>query len=477
MMEYNDNLEQLLQLAKREDLILFSLDYAKDNASFKKDLQSFLGNKYLLNNKNTSKDYARQMAKAFDETTDIGNRWHSFEIPDWAAIFSKALKVISEGKKLLDIGNANAAAMIAVEFFKQFSDNFDENTLFDDYENSDDGGYECEQAEKLLLNAIDHPYISKDVQKSLIGELGKLSNSDFSKVMREYDIFDFDNMLLNVNLKTKTSEDSLKLLDAQIEQHRHHYDLHTYVERKIDLLNQMGKSKEAKKVESQYIFLSEIRRNVLNRLIEQKKYKEAIECAEDGIKEEQATDTHAYINDWIKYLANIYKATGDTGKQISTCRQLFINNHGSKEYYHQLKKIVPAAEWKNFLDCLINDAKLDGRPIFGSSILADIYVEEKDRERLYQLIKKEKFIELDTLNNYARYTGQEHAAEFLDIYVQKLKADAKNNVNAKAYARIANAMEYMRKLKGGQQVTHQLAVFFREQYRRRPSMMTAISKF
>lgn len=35
----------------------------------------------------------------------------------------------------------------------------------------------------------------------------------------------------------------------------------------------------------------------------------------------------------------------------------------------------------------------------------------------------------------------------------------------------------MQKLKGGKAAAHQLAVFFREQYRRRSSMMAAIKQF
>lgn len=45
----SNQLEQLLQLATRGDLVSFLLDYAEENSSFRCDLQSYLGSKYMDN--------------------------------------------------------------------------------------------------------------------------------------------------------------------------------------------------------------------------------------------------------------------------------------------------------------------------------------------------------------------------------------------------------------------------------------------
>ena len=78
----SNDLEQLLQLATRGDLVMFSLEYAKGNKDFQETLKANLAKKYLHNTE-TASDYAGQMAKAFCKTKDIGDRWHSYEVTDW----------------------------------------------------------------------------------------------------------------------------------------------------------------------------------------------------------------------------------------------------------------------------------------------------------------------------------------------------------------------------------------------------------
>lgn len=257
------DLEQLLQLATRGDLVMFSLEYAKGNKDFQEALGAYLAKKYLHNTE-TASDYAGQMADAFCETKDIGNRWNSYEVTDWEAIFNEANKIIEEGKKLLDLGNADAAATIAMEFIRQLCDNFDENEI-DPYEDENiDGHYEYEQAENLLLNAISHPAISKDLKKHIVEKVKDLSNRDLA----DYDLIDLNDLKLEVTRRALSDEEGLRLLDEQIQSQKDDYNLHVYAERKIALLRQMGKDADADKEEQKYIRLPEIRKIVVDRLVE-----------------------------------------------------------------------------------------------------------------------------------------------------------------------------------------------------------------
>lgn len=63
----SNQLEQLLQLATRGDLVSFLLDYAEENSSFRCDLQSYLGSKYM-DNEDTIDDYIDMMKNAFYQT-------------------------------------------------------------------------------------------------------------------------------------------------------------------------------------------------------------------------------------------------------------------------------------------------------------------------------------------------------------------------------------------------------------------------
>ena len=147
------------------------------------------------------------------------------------------------------------------------------------------------------------------------------------------------------------------------------------------------------------------------------------------------------------------------------------------EYYHKLKLLIPKSDWKRYLNDLLKDTKIGNDSIFGSNILADIFVEEKDSESLYQLIKKQTYDQLIMLDHYSRFVNDDHAEELLALYTCRLKNEAEQNVNSRAYRRMANSMENMKKLKNGNSAVHQLAEYFRKTYYRRPSMMAEMKKF
>ena len=467
-----NDLEQLLQLSTRGDLAMFSLEYAKGNKDFKKALRAYLSKKYLHNTE-TASDYASQMANAFCETKDIGDGWHSYEVTDWDAIFNEANKIIEKGKKLLDLGNADAAATIAMEFIRQLCDNFDENEIDPYDDESIDGHYECEQAENLLLNAISHPDISKDLKKHIVEEVKSLSNRDVA----DYDLIDLNDLKLEVTRRALSNEEGLRLLDEQIQSQKGNYNLHVYVERKIALLRQMGKDADADKEEQKYIRLHEIRKIVVDRLVEQKQYDKAAEYAKAGIGLDNGREVRWADTMWTKRLLEIYELQDNKPGQIKAARALFVSSFGDAKYYHKLKALIPKDEWKQWLEQLIADTPFSNIAGFGDSNLADIYVEEKETEKLYEYIKANSKFNTDALDHYAPYTDSSHHEELLSMYVELLKKDASGKADVNKYPPIAASMECMQKLKGGKVAAHQLAVFFREQYRRRSSMMAAIKKF
>ena len=474
--QHTNQLEQLIQLATREDLISFIRIYAKENASFKKELQAFLGNKYVGNSKTTD-DYIKMMSAAFQQTKSIGSRWHSFEVTDWESVFADAMKVMRKGEKMLEVGNADAAATIAVEFFHVFSKEFDIDTFFDDDDDLSDGGYECEAAEKLLLNAINHPFISQKTQKKLLEELRSISATSFAYELDNYGIFDFDAMILNVNKMVMTDEDTLSLLNTQIEQHKGKYDEHTYVERKLELLRQMGRDEDADNTETEYLHLPEIRRKAILRFTEVSAFDKAIAYAEEGARLASTTNNYCSTDSWLEMLLDVYVKNGDKEKQKEVLRKLFISSGGDSERYHQLKQLIEPGTWQGYLNNLLSEANLSSHATWGKCNLADIYAEEGYTDKLFQIIMENSEYDTDVLNTYSEYVKAEHSEEMLQRYTELLKRDAERNVNAKAYHRIAYAMKKMTKLKGGEDAAHQLAVFFRMQYKRRSSMMAEIREF
>lgn len=474
-----NNLEHLLKLASASDLRAFSKDYACKNDGFRQELMSFLGSKYVNKNEKTIEDYCRQMKSSFQFTQNIGGEWSSFVIPDWYLITSRANSILKEGDKLLEIGNANAAASIAVEFFVALQGTYDEDSLTDDYDGdiACEIGNSCEQAEELLLKSIKHSSMNKDVVLNLTRKLNDISKTSLSDDLNNFYVFDFDNMLLQVSMTTMNDDERLKMLDTQIMQHAGQYDQYVYVERKIGMLRQLHRDTDAQAELWKYINLPQIRTLVVNDLISKKDYQTAVQLVHEGIGIARELNHWGTVNSWMEKELEIYEQSGDQQRQIDTCRTLFISKRGSMTYYRKLKALVPANEWKNFLNQLLSEITKEDSFMFDDSVIANIYVAEKEADKLFELIMSRGRPNLNNLNRYAKYTGMNHAQQLLDAYARLLKSEAQMNVNVKAYHRIAEAMSCMCQLHNGKQAAHQLAEFFRQEYCRRPKMMVEIREF
>ena len=474
-----NDIERLLKVASANDLKTFLKDYARSNEGFHRELMAFLESKYVNKNKKTIEDYCRQMKSSFGFTQNIGDRWHSFVIPDWYLITSRANSILKEGDKLLEIGNASAAASIAVEFFVALQDTYDEDSLVDDYDGdiACEIGNSCEQAEQLLLKSIKHPSMSRDVAQNLARKLNDISKSSLPYDLSNYDVFDFDDMFLEVSLTIMSDEERLNMLEAQIMQHAGQYIQYVYVERKIDMLRQLHRNAEAEAELRKYINLPEIRTLIINDLISKKDYKNAVQLVHEGIDLARESKHWGTVRSWQEKELEIYEKSGNKPRQIDLCSTLFVSEGGSMAYYGKLKALVPADEWKDFLHQLLSKVSTGDSFMFGYSVIADIYVAEKEADKLFELIMSHGQPDLDRLDRYARHTGKSHAEQLLVAYEQLLKSEAQMKVNVKVYHRIAEAMTCMCRLHGGKKAAHQLAEFFRQEYHRRPKMMEEIRKF
>lgn len=477
-MSNDKDFQPLMKLATLADLKSFVADYAKRNDDFKKTLSDFLARKYNHNEK-TTKDYVDKMHKAFEEYTDVGDRWKSFEITDWSAIMNNVEGLVKEGWKLLEVGNADTAALMAATFFTAFADDFDENEFLNATEYDDvDVGTTAENVGELLSKALTHPSISKKTKQDVMDALNAFSSTDVPYCLNNYGYYDFDGLLNELSQQVMSDDDTLTMLDKQIAQHAGQYDQHTYVERKLDLLRKLHRDKEADEVEQKFIHIEEIRRIVAGRMLAAKDYDGAIKQAREGMRDANDAKKPGITAQWDKYLLHIYQTMGDRGKTISQLRHLFINNWNSrKEYYHALKKLIPSADWKEYFHKLIADANLTFSPMFSHDLLADLYVEEGETEPVFNFLVSPRFESLELMNTYSKYAGEDHAEELLEKYVEMLRNEARRHATAKSYSIIADSMKTMKKLKGGKNTVHKLAMEFRELYHRRPLMMKEIRDF
>ena len=464
MKEIND----LMPLATLEDLRAFCQDYARKDKKFNKALTTFL-NERFIEDEDSAADFIARLEDAFGEEKNIGDRWHSYYVTDWDEIYSVSTDVLKDARRLLDMGNASAALQIAMRMF-ELTDAEDLN-----YVDEDDGDWwlsdTLEDYGKLLVESIGSDSVPQEEKDEVIDKLKKMVKSE----IWNFGYCDMNRLLQEASAASQSDDAMLRLLDEMMTRPGlYDSDLAEYALRKIALLEKMGRTDDAAKAIEQYLYMPEVRKREVEKAVGQKDFQQAITLIKGG--EKIAKEKNRNIVEWKELERDVYRRTLNWQMQAQLCRELFILEGGSMDYYHELKKLTDSKEWKPFLAKLLSETNMYAWS--SSSIKADIYVEEKDWQKLFALLMDDAdHHSLDMFDHYAHHLKSTHSAELLTEYVNMLEDYAARNMGAKHYSRIRQSMEAMLKLENGKAAAHELAGQFREIYRRRPSFMAEISKF
>lgn len=179
----------------------------------------------------------------------------------------------------------------------------------------------------------------------------------------------------------------------------------------------------------------------------------------------------------LRLKLKIYEISDNAPKLIDTYRQLFILNNGNLEYYRKLKTLVPSEQWETFLDEMMGATKFSESFFYSGNVQADIYVEEKEYDRLFQLLSSTKYDQLNALKKYASHLKNSHSEQLITMFIANLKDYAENHLGRTHYENIAHALLCMRSLNGGKAAVNRLVGEFRIKYKRRAAMMEVLGGF
>lgn len=166
----------------------------------------------------------------------------------------------------------------------------------------------------------------------------------------------------------------------------------------------------------------------------------------------------------------------DVAKIIEMCRLLFIHTDGSLGYYHKLKSLVPSMDWKEYLNALMQETTFYDYWGTGNN-KAEIYIEEKDYDKLFGYLSALEYRRLDALLQYASHLNATHSSQILPLFTDDLRTYAEKNLGRNHYEYIARVLRGMRKLNGGKEAVKQLVEEFRILYKRRSAMMQELGEF
>ena len=108
---------------------------------------------------------------------------------------------------------------------------------------------------------------------------------------------------------------------------------------------------------------------------------------------------------------------------------------------------------------------------------AEIYIEEKDYDKLFGYLSALEYRRLDALLQYASHLNATHSSQILPLFTDDLRTYAEKNLGRNHYEYIARVLRGMRKLNGGKEAVKQLVEEFRILYKRRSAMMQELGEF
>lgn len=468
------DIQKLLSFANPQELSQFIYEYASMHSEFKTALLNrFMAKELSATSK--EKDYRAEIQSVFNDSyynrkSRYHNRYDDFDC-DWETVFNRMDIFLEKADFFLNVGNIDTTIDIALQTLCSIGENYEDGLLYnDDLYPSD----YCEQAGDLLIKVIEHPKTTQKQKTAILQELGQLAKLS---TYRDYDLYDIDELLMKINLSVQPAEKALELIDKLLEERKDTYDLYQIVLRKVNLLTGLHEEQKAADTIRQYLYLTEIREMEVDKLIACCQYDEAIRLLNEGIEIAEKEEHIGTVDEWLKTKLRIYEMTHQTSDVINTCRLLFVSGRDRLEYYSKLKTLVPKEEWKSFLDTMMKETQFSKYFSFGENDEAEIYVREKDYERLFMLLLSVNYNQLKALMKYAHHLKNTHSEPLIAMYASLLNDYAEQNMGRNHYEFVAQALLCAKKLNGGQEAVKRLVAEFRVKYKRRPAMMEVLGRF
>ena len=435
-----------ISLLTERQLRDFVGNYAQKDAVFKEELLKYVVSKQLSG---TAGTYRKEVRKYI--------------------CYADIYGILDKGILLLEAGRIEEAVAIALQTFESFADEYE----YDDYADNDNIDPDvCDRAGDLIRRIVDDSRTASELKRSIVVELDSLSGKD---VYAQFDMFDMDGLVMDVSQSIFSKEDILAMIDIHLRTEPE-YRLADWVQRKVHVLAGMGRTDEAADVVDRYLYLPEIRREEVDKAVGAGNYERALAMLDEGIDLAEKNGHYGTRNSWRERKRDVFEAQGRVDDVVEITREMFLDSP-KMEDYRRLRSLIKAEKWPEYLDSLIDRARLVDYSYYTSCSQAEIFREEKEYDRLLALIAKLRPEDrLHALMTYSSVLQAGYSAQLLDMFTPLIKDYAERNVNVKAYPYVVQVLRQMRKLNGGEEVVSELVSLFRSKYARRSRMMQELDR-
>lgn len=467
-MARKSKLQELISQLNGEQLSEYLVEYSKKDKAFAKAFADFLNSKLMA-------DYDFEIRQEVEDLFTLerpsGGRYSLYNDTDWYGIMHGVNDLFDKAHRALEKGLIHKAAGMALQWLSSFADNFTEGAFSYD----DEGiafGDACEEAGDIIDKAVNHPNADDDFKEDVADELSDIA--DHGDAMRDYCFYDIDSLSERINAMTETPERALATVEKMLNKGGYKSPVEQLIIQKYNLLMSMGRKDEALIFIKENISKEKVCDYIVDKYVKAKDYDMAIELLELAIKNGED------YNGWqrMRKEIEIYKKQKREEDVTKTYRRLFISCHGDIDCYHELKKRIPASEWKGYLTQLMSETPfLD--PWSSNDDKAEILIAEGDFKALHDYLlsmKSGSYSQLEVLAAYANKLPEDLQPDVANFYGDVIRKEATNANKKDDYSRIRWNIERLRELHHTESLVSDIVAEFRNLYRRRPSFMRELDK-
>ena len=300
-----------------------------------------------------------------------------------------------------------------------------------------------------VLTKLTDTSVSGDVFDWLIFEVKYKFDEDY---MDKFASILFDNFNLKYQL-----EEKYELIDHILSKISS-FSKEKYILYKIQLMEDLNyPDNEIDKFRLKYCQYPKVQQQLISQAINDEDYDKAIELLKKAIL------TSEYgKHDFQIQLKDLYLKTGDMANYRKELTNLIIEYHEIDDY-KELKKQYNKKEWEEIKECLYNSC------IDDNYFLNQCFAYEKLYGRLIDNIHDEY-----QLSDYRKILSKNYSDELLIKYSKIVNWKVSTSGSRKHYRRIAELLEEMLKIPGGEDKVSKILDDWKIKYKNRPAMWDEI---
>ena len=216
-----------------------------------------------------------------------------------------------------------------------------------------------------------------------------------------------------------------------------------------------------------------LRREAIQKALQQKNFERATSLAKDGISYD-GKERPGLAKEWYDRLLQIAQAQNDAEGICKYARILLIENFGNQQDYYQiLKQHIKPAEWNSYIEAAIQDISTQQKRWPNTDLIASIFIKEEWWNRLLELVKQTPGF--STIDHYEKYLSKDYANEIAELYTTGILRYMKNSIGSEHYQ---NACKYIRKIRqlGAMERADKIISHLRNEYPKRRALIEELDK-